>query len=172
MDDDVLIAAVAAGDPGALHELFSRNAPWLAVRLRRVLPVDVVEDVLQETFIAVWDGASGYRPEGRAGAWLWGIGRRQAALWIRKHGRPWIGAASAAAEDPEALAIAKVELDEALSTLGAAGSPERELWQLLFVEDRSVADVAGQLRIPEGTVKSRANRVRRLMRTALRQGVL
>src|SRR5204863_3314565 len=49
MDDDGLVARVAAGDDTALRELFSRHAPWLAARLRAVLPAAEVEDVLQET---------------------------------------------------------------------------------------------------------------------------
>ena len=75
MDDDDLVARVAAGDDTALRELFGRHAPWLAVRLRAVLPADDVEDVLQETFLAAWRGAGGYRPQGACGGWLWGIAR-------------------------------------------------------------------------------------------------
>ena len=86
MDDDALIAAVARHDDTALRELFSRHAPWLAARLRAVLPAAEVEDVLQETFLAVWRGAAGYRPAGSAGGWLWGIARRQAAMWLRRRG--------------------------------------------------------------------------------------
>jgi RNA polymerase sigma-70 factor (ECF subfamily) len=69
MDDEELVARVAAGDDTALRELFSRHAPWLAVRLRSVLAASDVEDVLQETFLAVWTGARRYRPApaGRAG---------------------------------------------------------------------------------------------------------
>ena len=67
MDDDELIAAVAGGDDAALRELFSRHAPWLAARLRAVLPAAEVEDALQETFLAVWQGARGYRPAARPG---------------------------------------------------------------------------------------------------------
>jgi len=77
MDDDALIAAMAAGHDGALRELFSRHAPWLAARLRVVLPAADVEDVLQETFLAAWRGARRYRPQGAAGGWLWGIARRR-----------------------------------------------------------------------------------------------
>jgi len=87
MDDDELIAAVAGGDDTALRELFARHAPWLAARLRGVLPAAEVEDVLQETFLAVWRGARDYRPEGSAGGWAWGIARRQAALWLRRRGQ-------------------------------------------------------------------------------------
>lgn len=86
MDDDGLIARVAAGDEGGLRELFSRHAPWLAARLRVVLPAVDVEDVLQETFLGVWRGAVGYRPGGTAGGWLWGIARRQATLFLRRRG--------------------------------------------------------------------------------------
>ena len=67
MDDDELIAAVAGGDDVALRELFLRHAPWLAARLGIMLPVPDVEDVLQETFLAVWRGAGGYRPGGTGG---------------------------------------------------------------------------------------------------------
>src|SRR5437588_11839657 len=88
MDDDSLMAAVARGDHVALRELFVRHAPWLAARLRRLLPADAVEDVLQETFIAVWRGARSYQPAGTLGAWLWGIARRQGALWARRNQHP------------------------------------------------------------------------------------
>src|SRR5205809_493660 len=108
MDDDGLVARVAAGDDTALRELFSRHAPWLAARLRAVLPAAEVEDVLQETFLAVWRGPP--------------------------------------------------------------GGPEREVWRLLYVEDRPVAEVAALLGVPPGTVKSRAHRARRLLRAALRTG--
>ena len=42
--------------------MFARHAPWLAARLRPILPAGDVEDVLQESFLAVWRGARGYRP--------------------------------------------------------------------------------------------------------------
>src|SRR5580704_16984746 len=67
MNDDELIAAVARGDDAALRELFARHAGWLAARLRAALPAADVEDALQETFLAVWQGAGGYRPGGAPG---------------------------------------------------------------------------------------------------------
>ncbi|WP_103341130.1 RNA polymerase sigma factor [Amycolatopsis sp. CA-126428] len=168
MDDDELITAAAGGDDGALRVLYSRHAPWLASRLGRVLPAAAVEDVLQETFVAVWQGASRYRPDGRAGAWLWGIAKRQAALWLRRTGRPPLPPVDTIApEDPESAAVDRVEIAEAVASLS---DEEQRLWRLLFEQDRSVADVARRLGVPEGTVKSRAYRIRRLLRAALRQG--
>ncbi|MER6817549.1 sigma-70 family RNA polymerase sigma factor [Spirillospora sp. NPDC000708] len=169
MDDDELIAAVAGGDDVALRELFSRHAPWLAARLGRMLAADAVEDVLQETFLGVWKGARGYRPAparpdgAGAGAWLWGIARRQAALWTRRN-RPPATLPPVPQADQHERALSRIELDVAVAGLGAA---DRELWQLLYEEDRSVAEVARAMGIPEGTVKSRAHRARRLLRAAL-----
>ena len=187
MDDDALVAAVAGGDDTALRELFSRHAPWLAARLRQVLPAAEVEDVLQETFLAVWRGAGRYRPAGAAGGWVWGIARRQAALWLRRKGPaalslaglpdgdpraggPGLTAAGpAGAADPGETAVWRAELARAVAALGPDGGAERETWRLMYEEDRPVAEVAELMGVPEGTVKSRAHRARRLMRAALRQ---
>jgi RNA polymerase sigma-70 factor (ECF subfamily) len=171
MDNDELIAAVAGGDDVALRELFSRHAPWLAVRLRVVLPGPDVEDVLQETFLAVWRGAAGYRHEG-AGGWLWGIARRQAALWLRRRGRAEVLLGQSCDEpvtDPAEAALSRLELADALKVLGPEGSPQRETWRLMYVEDRTVAEVAELTGVPAGTVKSRAHQIRRLLRAALRR---
>jgi RNA polymerase sigma-70 factor (ECF subfamily) len=174
MNDDELIARVAAGDDTALRELFARHAPWLATRLRSVLSAADVEDVLQETFLAVWTGAGRYRPEGPAGGWLWGIARRQAALFLRRRGpatlpEPAVAVASGpCASDPAEAVLARAEIANAVAALGPEGSPERRVWQLMYIEDRPAAEVAELTGVPVGTVKSRAYRARTLMRAALR----
>jgi RNA polymerase sigma-70 factor (ECF subfamily) len=178
MDDHELLLAIGRGDETALRTLFDRHAPWLASRLRRGLPTHAVEDVLQETFVAVWRGARAYRAEHEVGAWLWGIARRQAATWYRRNGRaeqdqtldqPFEAADGRSTHaDPTAEAADRVDLDQALAGLGPKGDPARELARLVFVEERSMTDIAGRLGIPEGTVKSRVHRLRRQLRATLR----
>jgi RNA polymerase sigma-70 factor, ECF subfamily len=174
MEDDLLIAAIAAGDDTALRALFARHAPWLAARLRSVLPAPDVEDVLQETFLAVWRGAGSYQPQGAAGGWLWGVARRQAALFLRRRGPaelmlPAVFAADARqAADLAEAALDRAAIEDAVDALGPVGSPDREVWRLMYVEDRPVAEVAELMGVPEGTVKSRAHRARRRLRAALR----
>jgi RNA polymerase sigma-70 factor, ECF subfamily len=176
MGDEELVAAVARGDDGALRELCYRHTPWLAARLRAALPAADVEDVLQETFVAVWRGAHGYRPDGPAAAWLWGIARRQAALFLRRRGPlgqvPVDGDVPVDVDgpvdaDPAEAAAVRVDLARAVADLGAPGATDREVFRLMYQEDRSVAEVAALMGVPEGTVKSRAHRVRRLLRRAL-----
>jgi RNA polymerase sigma-70 factor, ECF subfamily len=174
MDDDGLVARVADGDDAALRDLYSRHAPWLAGRLRAVLPAAEVEDVLQETFLAVWRGARGYQAKGSAGGWIWGIARRQAALWLRRRGSAelllpaLIAADGGNLGDPAEAVLSRAELAAAVAALGPKGAPVRETWRLVYVEDRTIAEVAQLMGVPEGTVKSRAHRGRRLMRAALR----
>ena len=70
--------------------------------------------------------------------------------------------------DPAEIAQARADLEVAVAALGPDGSPEREVWRLMYEQDRPVAEVAELLGVPPGTVKSRAHRVRRLLRAALR----
>lgn len=163
MDDDELIAALAAGDDAALRQLFTRHAPWLAARLRTVLPPPDVEDVLQETFLAVWKGAGAYRPRGSPQAWMWVIARNQAALLLRRRGpatAPLVEGPQTGL-DPAEAALVRAEIAAALA------GPEGDVLRLMYVEGRPVAEVAALLGVPAGTVKSRAHRARRLLRVAL-----
>jgi RNA polymerase sigma-70 factor (ECF subfamily) len=137
------------------------------------MPAADVEDVLQETFLAVWRGSGGYRAQGAAGGWLWGIARRQAALLLRRRG-PWTAtlteseaACGGGLGDPAEVVQWRADVEAAVRSLGPAEGPERELFRLLYEEDRPVAEVARLLGVPAGTVKSRAHRLRRLLRAGL-----
>jgi RNA polymerase sigma-70 factor (ECF subfamily) len=171
MDDDELIASLAGGDDMALRQLFERHAPWLAARLRKALPPDDVEDALQETFLAVWKNARTYQARGTAAAWLWVIARNQAALLLRKRGAATVALldeGGGPAGDLAEAAAARADLEvAAAAVLGPPGCPDREVWRLVYEEDRPVAEVAELMGVPAGTVKSRAHRARRLLRAAL-----
>src|SRR4051794_29872159 len=106
-DDQALLEALADGDLGALRELYDRHAPWLSVRLaRRCNDREVVADVLQDTFVAVWQGARRYQGDGAVGAWIWGIAIRRLVSRLRTRRDVVLlpdlstrGAASVAVED-------------------------------------------------------------------------
>lgn len=76
-------------------------------------------------------------------------------------------ASDAQAGDPATAATIRADLDRAVASLGPSQAAEREVWQLLYVEDRPVAEVADLTGVPPGTVKSRASRARRRLRLAL-----
>src|SRR5881397_3872558 len=69
----------------ALRALYDRHAPWLLQRLsRRCADPGVVEEVLQDTFVAVWRRPGAYSGTGEPAAWLWGIAVRRLIDALRR----------------------------------------------------------------------------------------
>lgn len=171
--DDQLLAAAGFGDRDAFEVYYRRNAPWLELRLRRrCSDPDLVIDVLQETFLAVWRAAGSYRGSGRSAGWLWTIAsHRVVDAYRRRAVRPKTGeepedhrVSVPSAEDVALDLSLDADLVHALERL----SPElRSILQATVLDGLSVRETAVLFDIPEGTVKSRALRARRQLREAL-----
>lgn len=174
--DIVLLRAVADRDRNAFELLYRRHAAWLTVRLRyRCADETLVDDVVQETFLAVWRGSA--RPEsesaGGVPGWLWRIASRRLVDALRGHGararltralgqRPRVDAPSA--EEQVLTGLAHGDLAGALARL----SPElRAVLQATVLDGLSTRETAALLGIPAGTVKTRAMRARRQLREEL-----
>ena len=83
--DAQLVALIADSSRDALGELYRRHAGWVLARLRHRCADDgLVAEALQDTFVAVWRGASGYDGRGAVPAWLWGIAIRRLIGLLRK----------------------------------------------------------------------------------------
>src|ERR1700691_6198444 len=86
-DDVALLRAVARGDEEALAALYDRHAGWLTIRLaRRCGQPDVVDQAVQDTFLALWREAGTYRGRGDVAAFVWGIGIRRLIDLVRREG--------------------------------------------------------------------------------------
>ncbi len=168
--DGALLAAAAEGDRTALETLYARHAAWLTLRLsRRCNDAGVVDEVLQDTFVAVWRSAGRYTGEGAVGAWMWGIAVRRLVDALRR--RPpasypvpeEIGLV-ASAEEVVLLGVEYGDLAGALNRL----SPElRAVVQATVLDGLTTREAARLLGIPAGTVKTRMMRARALMREEL-----
>jgi RNA polymerase sigma-70 factor, ECF subfamily len=166
--DDELLRAVAQGDRAALEALYRRHAPWLLARLRRrCADPGLVEEVVQDTFVAVWRGSGRYRGTGEVPAWIWGIGIRRLIDRLRKASpvpRAADDALVVSAEDEVLLGVEHGDLGAALGRL----SPElRSVVQATVLDGLTTKEAATLLGIPQGTVKTRAARARRELREAL-----
>ena len=83
--DAELVALVADEHRDALGELYRRHAGWLILRLRHRCADDgLAAEALQDTFVAVWRGAAGYRGSGEVAGWLWAISIRRLIALLRK----------------------------------------------------------------------------------------
>lgn len=167
--DRDLLAAVAEQARGALEELYSRHAPWLTLRLtRRCSDREVVDQAVQDTFIAVWRKPGAYKGTGEVAAWIWGIGVRRLIDQLRRQPK-WRTSSheeelQVSAEEEVLLGIEHGELTHAIDRL----SPElRLVVQATVLDGLTTREAARLLGIPAGTVKTRMARARVQMREAL-----
>lgn len=172
LTDADLLRAMAGSDEGALHQLYARHAKWIAARLaRRCADSDAVDDVLQDTFVAAWKGAGGFRGDGEVGAWLWGIAIRRLISRLRRRTDFTPGPAlldgdlaEISAEERVLMRLEHVDVGTALARI----SPElRVVLQLTVLDGLNTREAAALLAIPRGTVKSRLRRARATMREEL-----
>ncbi len=166
-NDRRALKRIAQGDTDALAALYDRHAALLAMRLRRngASPAET-EDVLQETFLDVWQCAASFRGYGAVAAWLWGMAKRKLAMVVRGEvrGRTRERAATREPIHPvsqEGAWAVAIDADAALRNL----SPEyRSAFVAVVVEGMSIEQAADHLDVPTGTVKSRVHRARRAMK--------
>lgn len=169
--DRALLAEIAEGDRGALHTLFVRHQPWLAARVRqRCADPTIVAEVVNDTFLVVWDKPGKYQGEGEVAAWLWGIAIRTLLhrLRPRKSVVERLGQLrhdhAPSAEEAVLLAVQHTDVGQALQRL----SPELvAVVQATVIDGLSTREAAALLGIPSGTVKSRMSRARTELREAL-----
>ncbi|MEV6632501.1 RNA polymerase sigma factor [Actinoplanes sp. NPDC051470] len=174
--DAELLARVTTGDRAAFEAFYQRHATWLVLRLRyRCADTELVDDVVQETFLAVWRGTARYRTEhgGDVSGWLWRIGTRRLIDSLRGHGaRQRLAGLLArrqqtdepSAEEQVLIGVEHGDFAGALARL----SPElRAVVQATVLDGLSTAEAAVLLGIPAGTVKTRAMRARRQLRQEL-----
>lgn len=172
MSDAGLVAACAAADRTARALLFERHVDAIHrfVSRMRASDADVVDDVVQGTFVRAFQSAARFRGTS-ARSWLYGI----AANVVREHARKEIRrkrAMSVVAEEmprtthrrdahllarlPDAIAALPLEL--------------RAAFAIVDLEGEKGADAAAALGIPEGTLWRRLFEARTALRKALDGG--
>jgi RNA polymerase sigma-70 factor (ECF subfamily) len=169
--DEELLEGMAHQDRAALRTLYERHAPWLLLRLsRRCSDRSVVEEVVQDTFAAVWRRPRAYKGSGAVPAWMWGIAIRRLIDQFRRRttaARPiWLAALrpEPSAEEQVLLGIEYGDLAGAMNSL----SPElRAVLQATALDGLTMREAGRLLGIPTGTVKTRLMRARAELREAL-----
>lgn len=166
--DDELLSAVADEDRFALEELFGRHAPWLTLRLsRRCADPGVVEEVVQDTFIAVWRGARRFRAQGEVAAWIWGIGIRRLIDRLRRRRAPLVGFARETVMSAEEQVLLGVEHGDLGNALAGLSAELRAVVQATILDGLTTREAARLLGISPGTVKTRLMRAKAQLRGAL-----
>jgi len=175
-----LLADVALGDAAAFRMLYDRTSPKLfGFALRILHRRELAEDVLQESFAAIWHSARDYRSHLSAPmTWMATIVRNKAfdALRGADHaveidGNDFDAAVLNALADPGATPIEALQMSRDAKALAACmselDSVHRQVVGMAFFHDLSHSELAHQLALPIGTVKTWIRRSLERLRTCL-----
>jgi RNA polymerase sigma-70 factor (ECF subfamily) len=162
----------ARGDEACLQEVFRRLAPLIYTIAYRTLDSSSDgEEITQEVFVSAWRARDNYQAEkGSLSGWLIGITRHRIADRQRARGRDLrlVQAVTNTTDQvqPETLStlVDRIVLTE---EIGRLPHPGGTIIQLAFWEGRSYPQIAEQLDLPIGTVKSHARRALLHLRTQL-----
>ena len=153
------------GSREAFEELFARyREPLYGFFRRRLDGNERAEDLTQETFLAAIRARSRYEPQALVRTYLYGIAMKLLAAERRSQARN----ASPAGTVPEPRTDDATE--EALwlrQAIGRLDPQEREILMLREYEQLSYSEIAGLLRLPINTVRSRLFRSRMALKSQL-----
>ncbi|MDM0112014.1 sigma-70 family RNA polymerase sigma factor [Variovorax sp. J22R133] len=177
-----LIDRVGQRDETALRLLYDRTAPrLLGLAMRVVRQREWAEDVLQESFLTIWRVAGDYRSSlSPPLAWMGLIVRSRSLDLLRRRSAE---RAQLTQDLDETMADALVS--DAASPMDAADASEqaqalhrclqeldgrqREVVSLAWLHDMSHVELAGQLALPLGTVKTWIRRALEKLRNCMKQ---
>ena len=172
-DDLALIKRIARHEEEALNILFARHGDKLYGYAVRILGnPTLAEDVLQESLLAIWQGAKRFRGEGSVLSWMFGIVHHKAMRVFRE--KPAVIALDDDLVDPTKFVV---QIEERLSSkerkrlllagLETLSTEHQTVLELVFFQGMSLRKVAEICDIPVGTVKSRLKYAKDALRGAI-----
>ncbi|HEV2458117.1 MAG TPA: sigma-70 family RNA polymerase sigma factor [Ktedonobacterales bacterium] len=164
------VERIASGDRQALAELYARyRVPLFHYALQLTADHGRAEEVLQDVFVAVWQGAQRFERRSRVQAWLFGITRRRAWKARRREEPEALDLAEAEAvpapdPDPEQAILERATYEQLAAAIEQVQPLHREILLLSYVHELTYQEIAEILRVPMGTVKSRLSNAKRAVR--------
>jgi len=168
-----LVTRAQSGDRNAFSELVRTHAQGvLNVIYRMCGDMQIAEDAAQETFIQAWLRLQSYRPQASLRNWLYRIAVNTAIDMLRKEKR----ILPSAIEDlnltdsgpgPETLVANSERTEMVQEAILALPDASRAVLVLREFEGLSYQEIAESIDIPVGTVMSRLNYARKLLREKL-----
>jgi len=177
--DDLSLALgriAAHRDRSAFRALFDALAPAVkGLAMRQGADAASAEEIVQETFLAVWRKAALYAPErGSANAWVYAIARnvridrlRREPAWQELTDEPDNRAADDTPAD-DAMAAGQIQM-RVRAVLNQLPPEQAAVVRLAFIDGLSHAQIAEATGAPLGTVKTRMNLAYQKMRAALQE---
>lgn len=177
-DDDVLILRrVARGERDALGELYDRHsARLLSLGLRILANPREAEDVVHDVFLDAWRNLGDYDPA-RGSVRVWLVVRMRSRCLDRLRSHAYARSVPLEADEQQPQGVDAVEQTESaeraldgarvFALLSELPAPQRTVLELGYFRGLSFQEIADQLHVPIGTVKSRAGAAMATLRREL-----
>jgi len=162
-DDTGLVSRMQARDPRALAEFYDRYGRAVyALILRVVRDTGIAEDLVQETFLRVWNRVHGFDAQkGSIGPWLLAVARNRAIDYLRSAGGRERNAVEYEETDHPALytnmeqeLLASDKARRVKSAIDKLSPNQRQVIELAYFEGLSQTEMAERMGQPLGTVKT------------------
>ena len=173
MDDAELASRFASGDADMVRVVYQTYGRLVfSIGYRVLRDTGLAEDATQQTFVQAWRAAGSYDPSRPLGAWIATIARRVAIDVYRreKRHRNLENVETAVSSTLTTLPPSVEQIHDVAAVrlaLDALPTPDRELIRMQHFDELSHAEIAAELDIPLGTVKSRTFRAHRRLAGAL-----
>lgn len=162
-DDSELVARMQRRDPQALAELYDRYGRLVySLILRVVRDTGIAEDLVQETFLRVWNRVGGFDAQkGSIGPWLLAVARNRAIDYLRSAGGRERNSVEFEENDHPALygdmekdILSSDKARRVKSAIEKLSPNQRQVIELAYFEGLSQTEMAQRMGQPLGTVKT------------------
>jgi RNA polymerase sigma factor (sigma-70 family) len=147
---------LARGDQGALEDCYQVYAPLVRSYLRRFLPAADIDDVIQLTFLGLWQARRRLNPDLPVEALLFSIARRRTIDTLRRRPKVEVEVMRDLMGDDGGELVDRMawaaEIRWALSQLPAE---QRQAIEMVYFAQLTQRQTAEQLDVPIGTIKAR-----------------
>jgi len=171
---ELLVAVAERRDKQAFSDLFAHYGPRIkSYLMRQGADAASAEELSQEAMLTVWRKADKFDAnKASAGTWIFTVARNLRVDALRKENRPNFDPEDPAfVPEEETAPDDAVEIGETQKQVRAAiaelSGEQAEVLKLSFYEDKPHGEIAEELNLPLGTVKSRLRLAMRKVRTAL-----
>ena len=173
VSDEMLLKHVANGDKTAMHIMFARHRKRVFNFIqRKVGNPAIAEDLISQVFLDVWRSANKFECRAKVSTWLLAIARFKAISSLRRRAcenvdQDDVYGIADAGETPEAALDRKERSGILRACIGRLSPPHREIIDLYYYHEKSIAEVSKLIGIPDGTAKSRLFNARKQLARVL-----
>lgn len=155
--EGMLLRQARKGDKHGFDKLREHFDPDLRRFLLRFVGEHDVQDVIQETWIAVWTAMDKFQDRSSFRTWVFGIGIRKAKDMYRQRARTTRNDAldevrDFGASDPTESAEQKIIVEQIMDSLSM---PDRTIFELYYFVQLSLPEIASTLKLNLNTLKYR-----------------